>query len=219
MRHQGRGRITQPDDWKEPYFRNANYPVVNVSWYEAAAFCSWLTEYGHRAHWLDANWHVRLPSEAEWVIAATWDKENGKAISWHQSEGEIWQNVEETFRLYGIKPDEEEPHTIVPVGLFPQGASPCGALDMAGNIWEWCSSFYENDAPFLESQPRDDFPQVKDDRSAKGGLVTRGGAWNRPENEAGWLARLESLPITQLPDTGFRVVKSPYNNQAIHGID
>ncbi len=95
-----------------------NHPVMAVTWYEAVAFSNWLGKKLGRA--------VSLPSEAQWERAAR--HTDGRKYPW---KGEITPdhaNYDET----GIG-------TTTAVGIFPKGAAECGALDMSGNVWEWCA--------------------------------------------------------------------------------
>ncbi|HWQ14458.1 MAG TPA: SUMF1/EgtB/PvdO family nonheme iron enzyme, partial [Roseiflexaceae bacterium] len=182
-----RGQITQPYLWDNPDWTADNQPVVGVSWYEAAAFCAWLEARGREEGWLPAGWRIRLPSEAEWEVAAMWDAAADAMRPWAPAEGELWQNVAEA----GIGRSS-------PVGLFPQGASPCGALDMAGNVWEWCASHHE-DYPRQADRRRDDFSV---DRL---GPTLRGGSYYLQNISSGWGARDWFFPYDRGLFRGFRV--------------
>ena len=99
--------------------RLSNHPRVDVSWYEAVAFCRWLGE--------KLGYEVRLPTEAEWEKAARGT--DGRLYPWGDTFEAERCNVVET----GIGRTSA-------VGSFPSGASPYGVLDSAGNVWEWCST-------------------------------------------------------------------------------
>ena len=104
-----------------------------MSWYEALAYCRWLTEQlngplrAKAALAAGERCIVRLPTEAEWEKAA-------RGMGAHRWPwGDAW-------REGSANTAEARLEQTSPVGLFPAGASPCGALDMAGNVWEWTSS-------------------------------------------------------------------------------
>ena len=101
------------------------HPVVNVSWRDAVAFCDWLATATGKP--------LRLPSEAEWEKAASWDA--------GMAEKRIlpWGNV---FDADKCNSKEGKAGGTTPVGQYPNGASPFGALDMSGNVWEWTSSLW-----------------------------------------------------------------------------
>jgi formylglycine-generating enzyme required for sulfatase activity len=170
--------VTRPWRWEELSSR-LNHPVVGVSWYEAVAYCNWLTYEGRAAGWLAPGERIGLPTEAEWEVAACWDARVRAQRAWQAGAGELRQNAQGA----GIR-------RTTPVGLFPSGAGPCGALDMAGNVWEWCAARdqREADAPPNEA-----------------GLVLRGGCYDLPEAESSWDARLLNSPVFQDVIWGFRV--------------
>lgn len=93
-----------------------NYPVVNVSWSDANAFCEWLSE--------KYQVKVRLPNQAEWELAARGS--NRFVYPW----GNEWNDE-------AVEPNKSERAN--PVKSFPLNKSPFGAYDMLGNVWEWTS--------------------------------------------------------------------------------
>jgi formylglycine-generating enzyme required for sulfatase activity len=107
----------EPRDWDEQV-QHPNRPVTGVSWYEASAYCAW-----------DG---VRLPSEAEWELAAAGLEDRG--YPWGP------QVPDEQRANFDMKVGHP-----TPVGLYPAGATPEGVADMAGNVWEWVEDWYERD--------------------------------------------------------------------------
>ncbi len=114
----GFGAAKEPRDWDEQ-LQHPNRPVVNVSWYEAAAYCAWKG--------------VRLPTEAEWERAA-----RGTVARKYP-----WGNEEPDTERANY--DAGNVGHATPVGLYPRGATPEGIDDMAGNVWEWVADSYGKD--------------------------------------------------------------------------
>ena len=151
-------RREHPLDWPgAPWQERPNdHPVQYISWYEAMAYVRWLAE--------ATNAPYRLPTEAEWEKAAGWDDQAKKKREYP------WGDEFDGRRcnVRGNGP--------TPVGAYPNGASPYGALDMAGNVWEWTSSLR-----WLYPYRPDDGRQ---DLEAGGERVIRGGCWATDEGYA-----------------------------------
>jgi formylglycine-generating enzyme required for sulfatase activity len=135
------GEKRRPENWDDQVL-HPNWPVVSVSWYEAAAYCAWAG--------------VRLPTEAEWERAARGT--NGRKYPWGNEE------LDATRANYGEKVGHP-----TPVGLYPRGATPEGIEDLAGNVWEWMSDRYEEN--YYRASPKLDprGPNSGVDRVLRGG--------------------------------------------------
>jgi formylglycine-generating enzyme required for sulfatase activity len=181
-----KGAKTHPEAyWNDPDWHIANHPVIGVTWYEAVAFTRWLDALYHKHHLWDnlvgttqassgglmdptasatlndptafeertrqaSSLQIRLPTEIEWEMAAR--GQAGLFYPYGNSFDAAKGNTEET----GIGRTSA-------VGIFPGGASPCGALDMSGNVWEWCLNKHKS---------------VEDvDIDGTGVRVLRGGSW------------------------------------------
>jgi formylglycine-generating enzyme required for sulfatase activity len=178
-RRSGEGR-NEPAYWNDPNLgiRKPNRPVVGVTWYEAVAYCNWLTEKLRREGKIGEGEEVRLPTEAEWEKAARGT--DGRWWPW----GNEWDEGRANTSEGGV-------HEFTPVGIYPSGVSPFGVFDMAGNVWEWTSSLYKP-YPYEADDGRED--QDRD-----GSRVIRGGSWLNPQD----LARCASRRGLH-PDLRFR---------------
>lgn len=96
---------------------------------------------------------------------------------------------------------EGGPGETTPVGQYPEGASPYGILDMAGNVWEWCSTLYK---PY-PYDPGDG----RENPEAEGGRVLRGGAFDDGARDVRCAGRSGLYPLSLWRSSGFRVVASP----------
>ena len=139
-----KGSRTQPYYWESASYNQPTQPIVGISWYEAAAYCLWLTATGRAARWLPASDMIRLPTSLEWERAARGTDQ--QRYPWGD-------DVPDTERANYTDTGIGRP---TPVGCFPAGAADCGALDMAGNVMEWMST--PNAAPG-QVKPEEDFTQ------------------------------------------------------------
>ncbi|MCB0149487.1 MAG: SUMF1/EgtB/PvdO family nonheme iron enzyme, partial [Caldilineaceae bacterium] len=131
-----------PGDWTEPRYRNikgfdrSTQPVVGVSWYEAAAYCNWLTERWRAEAVITAGEVVRLPTQGEWETAAR----GGHPIPADDGIDYPWRGPFEPWRA---NTQESGLNQTTPVHMYPQGATPGDVWGMSGNVWEWTSDRYE----------------------------------------------------------------------------
>lgn len=116
---------TEPRYWKDSQWNGAEQPVVGVSWYEAVAFCLWLSE--------ASGEKIMLPTEDQWQYAAQGD--DGRAFPW----GNDWDGARCNNNV-----DSKGIGKTTPVRTYEgKGDSPFGVVDMAGNVSEWCLTDYE----------------------------------------------------------------------------
>lgn len=113
-------------------FQFINHPRDSVNWYQAIAFCRWLSYRLGGTYELQQvmDWPVRLPTEAEWQLAAN----GGDPANVYPWGGE-WDGRFANARESGLSRSTG-------VGMYPHGAARCRALDMAGNVWEWTLTEY-----------------------------------------------------------------------------
>ncbi len=192
----GADQPAAPDDWEEQQ-AHPSRPVVGVSWYQAMAFCAWLTDRLRRpqgakgAILLPADREVRLPTEAEWEYAARGAA--GRRYPWGDA-------VPDAQRANFAETKVGSPS---PVGVFPCGATPEGVLDLAGNVWEWCFDAYADYAKQQGQASSADPPAQGDDGSPR---VVRGGAFDRVAGDLRSSNRIRIDPEFRYRFFGFRCV-------------
>lgn len=186
-----------PLRWRGPQPPQAlrDHPVVDVNWNEAHAFCAWLTEqitdsgipvadpFTQDIQILKPPPPLRLPGEAEWEHAARGT--DGRMFPWGDEFDPACANTREAGQ------------STTPVGHFPAGASPYGLLDMAGNVWEWTTTL-DKLYPYDANDGRE---QV----SAPGRRILRGGCYANPQGFARCACRFRLPPTVRNEFIGFRL--------------
>lgn len=196
-----------------------NHPVVNVCWYDALAFCRWLTE-----QWkpmLPSNYHITLPSEAEWEKSARGGLEipdspdvqpiekmrEGRSLLLQENVWPLqrypWGNDVDLNRA---NYDTAQIGATSTVGVFPTGQSPYGCEEMSGNVFEWCSTKWE-----------DDYKDYRDDNDLEGDFsrVARGGAFSYSMQHTRCAFRYVWYPSDRLYFQGFRIAIAPVSRPPI----
>jgi len=191
--------LLHPRFWSGARYRpgEGNLPVVGVTWYAASAFARWVDIWLHTIGVLSTGEEVRLPSEAEWERAAAYPvvlpagapRAGRRTYPWGKQLTEtpassIVSSIEANVWASGIN------HPSV-VGIFPHGAAACGAEDMAGNVWEWCSTRYVQYPLGADIKP-ESFYNLTRDRA----FVLRGGSWNLSATNARCAYRGNFCPVS-----------------------
>ncbi|MFC1705530.1 SUMF1/EgtB/PvdO family nonheme iron enzyme [Planctomycetota bacterium] len=159
---------------------NGDHPVVNVSWNDAKAFCDWAG--------------LALPTEAQWEKAARGPDE--RMYPWGEEAPTSALSVFVNHTDFGGR-------STARVGICPRGASPFGALDMAGNVREWCADWYDENV-YHEYRRGNLTPPTTGE-----GRVVRGGGWDDDAETVSAVRRAAFDPNLCVENLGFRPIFAP----------
>jgi formylglycine-generating enzyme required for sulfatase activity len=188
--------VLLPRYWRDPRFgvNRRHAPVVGVTWYEASAYCKWLAAQRDLPEWKyletfnvqPSTSIFRLPTEIEWSLAAGGEENNRFAFGGLKNPAKEITAYANTLES-GI-------NRTTPVWMYPQGASPTGAMDMSGNVWEWQANYSG-----LEYR-------------GEKTVGLRGGSWDGSVGFARVSFRSSYLPLYRYNYIGFRMVAAPLPN-------
>jgi sulfatase modifying factor 1 len=170
----------------DPHYLNDpafdHYPVINVPWTGAHQYCLWRGK--------------RLPTEAEWELAAGWDVVRHAKLLWPWGNGGA---------AGAVNVGDTATKGPAPVGHFPADRSPAGVLDMGGNVSEWVFDWYKVDYYRMSDTTDPVGPMPR--RGAGTGRVMRGGSFADPLHEARASNRRHQAEAYGYPTVGFRCAK------------
>jgi formylglycine-generating enzyme required for sulfatase activity len=168
-------------------FNNPMQPVTGVSLWEAQAYCRWLSKRWGR--------DVRLPTEAEWEVAARGGE--ARCVEWPGQPGRFPPQGSVNNRDVKLR-------STSPVGCFPGGNTPDpGFMDLCGQVWEWTSSVHSEEGlnkQLVESEAASDSGATR---------TVRGGSWGNPANNCRAAIRDRVHPGSRNDNLGFRWVVCP----------
>jgi len=169
----------RPQFWNDSERNNPSQPVVGITWFEARAYCEWLSAITGKIY--------RLPSEAEWEASARGAQ--GRIYPW----GNEWDSAKaNTIESRVLKPS--------PVGAYTAAGSAGSfdAEDQAGNVWDWCSTIHKP-YPYRKDDEHED-------ENAEGERIVRGGSWSSDCRGARCASRNRIVPDNFNTTLGFRVL-------------
>lgn len=179
-------QVTTPECFDDTRFNDPDHPIVCINWYEASAYAKWAGK--------------RLPTEAEWERAARGDDnrsfpwgndispKNGHRLNYHPG---------------GETQDKDGYRFTAPVASYPNGVSPFGILQMAGNVWEWCEDWYGENY-YAKSQKKNPTGPRKGKEK-----IVRGGSWLNSIVSIRTTYRSYVDPKLRYSHIGLRCARSP----------
>ena len=175
----------QPLEWDNSRFNNPSQPVVGICWYEALAYCQWLSDVSGKTY--------HLPTEAQWRAVA--HGFNGREYLWSNQQGRQLANAFEAHL-----------RRTTPVGLYQEGGTSCecgekSLYDLGGNAWEWSLSLYQTYPLNLDSD--------SDHINKDGRRIITGGSWGNVLSAARCGYRNYYHPLNRINFIGFRVLREP----------
>jgi len=180
------GRVyRQPEFWDDIRFNNSAQPVVGVTWFEARAYCNWLTANSGAG----GEQIFRLPTEVEFEAAARGVK--GRKFPYGDE-----------FEMTRSNTFESHIRRSTPVGIF-DNATPEGAYDLSGNVYTWTTSIYDQENfpyPYRHEPEREEITATEVRR------VLRGGSWLYGRDLARAVYRVDFNPFNRVNGGGFRLV-------------
>jgi formylglycine-generating enzyme required for sulfatase activity len=180
----------------QSYFRDPafdDYPVINVSWFNADTFCRWRG--------------ARLPTEAEWEMAAGFDPAAG--VKYRYPWGDMFDGTRLNFCDLNCPRDDRSAEwddgfrDTAPVATYPDGRSPSGVYDLLGNVMEWVNDWYD-------ARTYQDITDTNPMGPLEGEFKSyRGGSWLTPLDDLGVSVRANFDPTVAQANLGFRCAMAP----------
>ena len=185
--------INLPDSYSLPKpwaARLGNHPMDSVNWYDAVAYCHWLS--------VSLGYEVRLPTEFEWQCAAIGGNDHHSGMdrrtnpsNQHYPWGEDWNPAQEPWRANTYESDLSRSTA---VGMYPGGVSESGLYDLCGTVWEWCLNAFDNP------------DNVSMDTNPKITRAMRGGSFNNPRRNCRASFRNDFHAVNRSYSGGFRLL-------------